>query len=429
MKNVSSRGSNQTWLSESAWLLGSLLARNAAVLLIIVALARFSNQDVVGQYALALAITGPIFVFAQMGLRNVYLSIQLELHWHAYQLLQLAGIIFASALSIAISAVFSPDIMAITALTALLKSVDAFVDLASGPLQRAQKTQQIFWATLTASVISVASAMFSLAAGWGLPLTLGLVSLTSGLISLGLIVFPAQRATRNIKTSVNAQSVPQQIKSLLLAGLPNGFALAVLSFLAYLPQYFVSAIWGSAELARFVAIMYVIVFADLFMSAVAQGWLPGARTRWIETTGADRFFARDTQKTALTWSIVAAPASAVGLGLFWFVLPIVFGADYTFTLGEAIPILVSVMTMPWIYFCTGALLIFNRYRVILFSSMLALALSAAASALFVSTLGIFGALSAVAIGFITRAMTTLFAMHRSAKNAANHSRRASSSGF
>ncbi|WP_035880201.1 hypothetical protein, partial [Cryobacterium sp. MLB-32] len=73
-----------SWAKTTTWLLSATVLRNVGLIVILIMLARLTNSETVGQYAIALAITTPIFVMGQLGLKNVYLTMHRDFRFRSY---------------------------------------------------------------------------------------------------------------------------------------------------------------------------------------------------------------------------------------------------------------------------------------------------------------------------------------------------------
>lgn len=100
--SVTPKTSRKTWARDTGWLLGANVSKTAGLLLFLVVLARLTNTEIVGEYALALAITAPVFVFAQFGLKGIFLTHKVVFPFGTYLWVQLIGATAATLVSVCI---------------------------------------------------------------------------------------------------------------------------------------------------------------------------------------------------------------------------------------------------------------------------------------------------------------------------------------
>ena len=94
------------------------------------ALAKLSSATAVGQFALGLAVTAPIFLFSNLNLRAVLATdTGDEFPFRAYLRLRLLTTTAALGLAIVLAAVYRPETAAFIALVAVAKTVESVSDV------------------------------------------------------------------------------------------------------------------------------------------------------------------------------------------------------------------------------------------------------------------------------------------------------------
>ncbi|WP_295034249.1 hypothetical protein, partial [uncultured Microbacterium sp.] len=162
----------------TGYLLAANVLRYVGPLGMLVLLAQFTTPDTVGAYTLSLAIVTPMFVFAQLSLRTVYLTIRPPVRIAVLLGVQAAALLFAAIVTGIIGGVFQAALLPLLAAAALGKIMDAYVDLLSGPLQAAGRERRIFWASLAVGAGSLAFAAAGLLATGSV--VVSLVALAAG---------------------------------------------------------------------------------------------------------------------------------------------------------------------------------------------------------------------------------------------------------
>lgn len=406
--------SAKSWARDTGWLLGANISKTGGLLAILIVLARFTTPTVVGYYALALAITTPIFVFAQLGLKGIFLTHKVAFSFRTYLQVQFALAALASIVSIGIVAIVNPALIVTVALVCLIKCGDAITDLFAGPLQRFGATANIFWGIAVSSVVSAIAAIVVLVITRDLNLTLLALAAVSTVIVFILMWVPGLRHVRereaNDDASIPRSSIP--IRDLLRAGTPIGAGAALLALVSSLPQYFLSISYGADAVAHFAVLFYTVAVADIFMSTLVQGWIPRAREATIHPELAPHGFYRFLTRTATTWTLLTLPMAAVGITLAWFVIPAVFGPTFVLTFAIAIPIASAIALMPFASFSNIGIIVQNLYLHSITLSVASAVTSLVVCALLIPSFGIAGAFWAIAAASLARTIPSLVLLRR-----------------
>lgn len=399
---MSDSPSTTSWARDASWLLAANVLRNVGLIVILVLLARFTSQEVVGRYAIALAMTTPIFTFAQLGLKGVYLTMRRNHRFDSYLQVQVAMILLAIIVSLVFGLVFTPAAVLTVALVALIKAADAFSDLLAGVFQRYHRSAWIFMAYLGGALLGSAATAFALAITRELNVALGGLAVTSLLTAIVFLGLTARRLVALHEDSSHQELSPaQDRRSILRAGLPTGVAASILALVASMPQFFLAQSHGSAPVGHFAVLLYVVALADIFTGTLTQTWIPTARA----ALAGDRTAAllRTVTRTTGWWTAIFLPVTVTGLVLTWFALPILFGKDYTLDLGQAVPLAVCVLLFPAVHFSGTSIVVHNLYTHNLGLSLIVLAVCFVACLAFIPPASIAGALWATAAAEAGRA--------------------------
>lgn len=386
------------------YLLGAQFLRNLGPLIVLFLLARLTTPDTVGTYSLALAIVTPFFVFAQLGMRTVTLTLRPEGLFRDYALVQTVGVMLALVAATVFGLVGAPALSVVVLLAGLTKIADAFSDFLSGPLQRHGRSLVVFAASLAAAVIvSAGTAIVLFVTRDLVPSLLALAVLS--LASAYLFLFrPASRVSREAEaTRAHVPSTRARLRRIVLAGLPLGIGMSVMSLISTVPQYVVTASFGEAETARLAILLYVYALADIVTGVVSQAWIPHAQAHVGRSTGRNPIL-RVSVRGALVWTLVYVPVTVGGLFLSAWLIPIVFGSAYTLSLSEAIPLGLAVLLLPSAHFLATAVSIRNDYAHALALAVGSTMLSIGASLILIPQLGIAGAFWALLAAVAARAV-------------------------
>lgn len=386
----------------TAHLLGAQIARNLAPILLLFLLARFTDQGVVGQFSLTLAIATPFFVFAQLGLRTVSLTLNPDAGFSEYAKTQLGAVVLALLVVTLVAAIGLPDLLGVMLFVGLLKTADAFSDFLSGSLQRRHRSRTV----LIGSLIYAVAASVAAAAMLGVTRRLEPTILVVAMISLLAMYMCFYRPARSLIASSPIGLVSQRgVPRILAAGVPLGLTTAILSLISTFPQYVITATDGVAETARFAVLLYVYALADLVTGTLAQAWIPTAQRELLNGTGTRTLWL--ALRSALRWTLFYVPLVFIGLLLVGIFFPGVFGPNYTLTIGEAIPLGLAILALPVAHFTVAAVAIENHYMPSLVLAGTSAVVAVVGCLVLIPMIGVTGAFVALFASVVARALTAV----------------------
>lgn len=388
-------------IKKTIWLTMALALRSSGQAALLVIFARIGGPERVGTYSLALAITAPIFVLFEFGLRTVYLTHQGQVRFKYYVQVRITTLFLAILASFGIGSIFLPESLITIFLVSLLRAADSMGELYSGPLQKYEALPPILRAYGINTLLTVVTAIAL--TSWADDLNLVLVALIG--VSSVTTIFLMKRPT-DIKlkaceyTSIVNESARKSRKKVIRAGLPTGISWGLLSLLSSLPQYFLAVYFTEAEVGFFAIVLYVVVVAEIFFNAVSQSWIPKA----ISILQKDKNFLKETLFTGLRWTIALIPVSIGAAALAYFFIPIVFGKTYTLGFDELLPLAIAVAVLPTVFFSSMALNVFNSYTLSLAVSSTSVAIAVAACSVLIPSGQVPGALWVIVVGLGSRGL-------------------------
>ncbi|MCC6417367.1 MAG: lipopolysaccharide biosynthesis protein [Gemmataceae bacterium] len=311
-----------------AWVLGGNVVYAGCQWGALVVLARLGDAAMVGAFALALALTAPVFMFANLNLRGVQVTdARGEYRFADYLGLRLLTTLVALAVivGLALTAGRGGRTAAVIALLGLAKGFEAVSDVFYGLMQRHERMDRLAWSLSARGVLSVVAlsagvwltgellwGAAALAAGWGLVLV--------GYDMRG--GFAVRGALEQLWPSWEWG----QLGRLARQALPLGVVMFLISLNTNLPRYFVERDLGLTELGIFSALWYLTVAGTTIELAIGHAAYP--RLAALFAAGDRRGFAwlvlRMMGLTALLG--VAGVVGAVVLGRL--VLGICYGPEY-----------------------------------------------------------------------------------------------------
>lgn len=406
-----------SWFKMTSWLLVANLFRNLGLIAILVLLARFTDSESVGHYSLALAINTPVFVFAEFGMRTVYLTLHREYRFSSYLLVRVTMIAGAFCVGTLIALFFPPEIALTIILVAAVKFMDSLSDLYSAPLQKYNAAARITRGYLVGAVLGSAAVFVALWQTRSLNVALAALLVVSTIVAFALMRPPAHRLTTIAERDLAALPRKQERAAIVRAGLPTGVSWAMLSLVSTVPQYFLASTHGPTEVGRFAIILYVLAAVELFLNALSQSWIPTAREHWANGEGVGHF-ARAVSMVSVRWTAFFIPLSILGVAAMWFLLPLVFGPVYAMTWAELVPLTLCVLSTPSVFFGAIGLTVRNLYAEGIVLSTAAAVASIVVCALVIPGFGVAGALWATFGAYVMRALSAFAILYVSKRRPA-----------
>jgi O-antigen/teichoic acid export membrane protein len=246
----------------------------------LVVLAKLGTPEIVGRFALGLAITAPVVLFTGLQLRNIqatdaqrkflfreYFGLRLVMCLLA--LLVIAGIVATSG--------FQPELSLIVLIIGLDKVADAVSDVIYGLLQQHEQMDRIAISNILKAVLSL------VLLAMGEYFTHRLVWATLGwcLGSIVVMLFYDLRNGRVVLKSLSStrdNMIPRfEARTLArLAGLalPLGITTLLISLNANIPRYFIEHSSGERALGIFAALAFLATAGTNVSSALGQSAVP-----------------------------------------------------------------------------------------------------------------------------------------------------------
>jgi O-antigen/teichoic acid export membrane protein len=241
-------------------------------------LARLGSPEVVGQYALGVAVCTPVLMLAQLNLRTVLATdVASEHHFLDYRDVRVISLILA-LLAVAGIGMFehsAQDRVAVV-LVALAQAVDWVADIYIGLFQRQEKMQRIAIALSLHGLLSVAA--LAVVVSWTGKLAAGLAAVLLVRL-LALFLYDATIGTRDCIEPRNSTAGKLNHRSLrqwriVRTALPLGVVLMISSFASNVPRYFIANLLGHHALGIFAGLASLTTAANLLVNALGQAATP-----------------------------------------------------------------------------------------------------------------------------------------------------------
>lgn len=279
----------------------------------LVALSKLGSAEMVGQFALALAVTAPIFMFANMNLRTVQATdARGEYLYNDYLSLRILTMLIAIAISAGI-AVLS-DYRAATAWAIIVmgvaKGFDGLGDVTYGLFQQRERMDRIAKSLILKGPLSlVALAVGVLVTDSVIGGVLGMTAVWAVI----LVIYDLRNAAVILHSSQEDAGAPPDAQGVLprwslstslkltWLALPLGFTAMLVSLYVNIPRYFLENEYGEASLGIFAAIAYLMVAGNVVVLALGQATSPRLA----------QYFSNDQRR-----AFVKLLAKLLGIGLF-----------------------------------------------------------------------------------------------------------------
>jgi O-antigen/teichoic acid export membrane protein len=272
-REASSLGGNFTWtLVGNAVYSGGQWAT-------LVLLAKLTRPELVGEYALGLAVVLPVLMFTSLQLRSVVTTdVREQVHFGEYLGFRLLstglalGIIFA----IALTSAYRWQLRAVILMVGLAQAIEVISDIYYARLQLKDRLDRVSKSMITRTGLSALG--LTVGVYFGHSLLWGIV----GIMLARLIVFSGYDI-RGRTHDLDEQSVGfsrddllkprwdlRVQRELLWLGLPLGIIAVLVSLISSIPRYFIEHALGERALGIFSAIAFMFAAGSMAMVSLGQ---------------------------------------------------------------------------------------------------------------------------------------------------------------
>jgi O-antigen/teichoic acid export membrane protein len=233
--------------------------------------AKLGGPEMLGQYALVLALTTPVMMLAHLNLRAVLATDVARRHsFGDYLAVRLA----ASAVGIlavgwqAVASGRSRGLAAMILLTGLGQTSEAISDIFYGAMQRRGEMPLIGRSMIARGLLSVAA--FGLTLYWLRDLTLALGAMAAARFAvLAAYDWPRGSSGESLRRSGGRAG-----KTIFRAALPLGLVLLLISLNTNLPRYVIERQLGLRELGAYAAVAAFVTVGSTVVNALGQSATP-----------------------------------------------------------------------------------------------------------------------------------------------------------
>jgi O-antigen/teichoic acid export membrane protein len=274
--------------------------------------AKLGGSQMLGQYALAVALTTPLVMLAHLNLRAVLATdVDGRRPFGDYLAVRL-GVSGLSLVGIAILALLSGhsgSLAAVILMTGLAQSSETVSDIYYGAMQRREEMDLIARSMIARGLVSVCA--FGLTLYVLRDLVWALAAMAAGRVAL-LLLYDRPRGAAG---EILARSGMGAEVAILRTAMPLGVILLLVSLNTNLPRYAIESYLGVGQLGAFAAVVSFVTVGSTAVNALGQAATPRLA----------RHFSRRESRHFLTLTFQLA-ASVCALGVAGVAVSAAFGA-------------------------------------------------------------------------------------------------------
>lgn len=384
-------------LKKAKWLVGGNFVFAFSQWVILIFFARMTNQENLGQYALALAIVTPIFAVGNLQLRPLYIldvnSEQKYTYTHFYYLRLICSFI-ALACCLVLGLFFNVSILVLL-LVGLLKFFESYSDIIYAYYNAHDQTQLIskslfLKGTLSVLVVAVGLYLFDFYTALILFLIVYLV------VWLFIDNLYIQKTQKIKKMSLDL--------GMMKSAIPMGISLGIVTLQSNIPRLFLDQYASIEAVGIFTVLSYFIIVGSIFINSICQYLSPRLTHAWNH----NRAYFKKLLSMAL---FVAGGLGLIAIFLSYFmgefVLNLVYGAEYVAYTDAFVLTMVAgfILYLATVLGYTLTAIGFIKQQVYLFS--IVLIFSVLVSYLCIPEYGIIGGIYTLMVSYLVQCVLSL----------------------
>jgi O-antigen/teichoic acid export membrane protein len=370
---------------------------------VLIAIARLGNPEMVGQFALALAITAPVIMLTNLQLRAVQAT-DARRQYEFGEYLGLRLIMTALALvliaAIGLLAGYSRGVFLIIMLVALAKAFEAISDVVHGLLQQRERMDRIGKSQILKGMMSLLVAALILYLTGSLIFAIGAYAF----VWLALLIgYDLRSAAMINELTYSNHIVPlrptynrARISHLVMLVAPLGLSAMLISLNTNIPRYFLEHQVGTFELGIFAAMAYLPVAGRVVVNSVGQAVSPRLSQHFANAER--RQFVVLLLKMLGSATFIGVTALAIAITAGRTVLEFIYGPEYAAYHRTFVLVMVGGLSLYIASVLNYALISTRAFRIHLPIVASVSATVLVASALLITGYGIDGAAMAIIAG-------------------------------
>ena len=269
------------------WMIGGNGVYAACQWGMLIVLSKLGSPEVVGQFALGLAIVSPVVMITNIQLCGVQVTdTKRQYFFSDYVSVRLMSVIVALVIVFAIIYFgrFEHAVFWATAMLVLAKSIESLSDVFYGFFQQNEKMGYIAKSRIIKGIFSVA--VLGVVFYFYSSLTLALAALSCAWLFV-FVVYDwniGKKMVATVEGTARVSIVRTSIESfhrrreslwrIVVLAFPLGIVMGIISLNANIPRYAIEKYLGTKELGFFAALAYTTVAINMFIQALGQAITP-----------------------------------------------------------------------------------------------------------------------------------------------------------
>lgn len=390
--------------TNAGWSLAGTVVSASCSWGVLIVLAKLGQAEMLGQYALGLAIATPVILLANLSLRTVQATdARNQYVFGDYLALRLITVVIAMLVIVGITALgpFDWTEGIVLLIVGAGRALDAVADVFHGLFQRRERMVFIARSMMLNGTLSLVGCAAVLQITQSIILAVSMMTLASACVLVGYTIPSGYRLGDNDHGTGKPSTVLRPARSrstlsdLARITLPMGIAAMLASLYVSVPRYFLDYELGTYELGVFAAISNLTMVGTLVIGAIAQAALPRLSTYY--EAGQRHLFLKLTCTLALLGLLVAMLGVAMAAAIGSDVLAIVYTDEYARYERVLVWLAVGTGISYLAWFSDYAISAMRRFRLQLVLNCITFVVVAIACYVLVPTHGIKGAAWAVAV--------------------------------
>jgi O-antigen/teichoic acid export membrane protein len=257
------------------WVLSGNVIYAACQWATLAVLAKLAQPEVVGEYALGVAVTAPILMFANLQLRAlVSADVEDTYSFGQYLGFRLAtlGASLVAVASIVAFAGYSLELSGAVILIGISQGLEFVSETYYGLLQKHDRMDRVSRALIVKGPLALT------ALGFGMYFTNNLPLAVVAQMTVRVMVLLGYETRLNLRGARGSAKSPSNrpewrltfMRQLLRKSLPLGIIATLITLNLNIPRYFLEGSWGKRELGIFSAIASLVGAGNLIMAALGQ---------------------------------------------------------------------------------------------------------------------------------------------------------------
>jgi O-antigen/teichoic acid export membrane protein len=295
----------------------------------LIVIAKFGTLEMVGQFALGLAITAPIIIGANLALRAIQATdAKSEYEFSEYLGLRLMTTTMAFMCIAALSVMFRLETSMIVLSIALAKGIEAISEIYYALLQKHERMHLIATSMIIKGVLSLAALTAALYLTGNLLWGITALAVVWALVLFGYDIPNGARILERFGRAATARPCWRfaRLRRLAWLAFPLGLTMLLLTLNANIPRYFVERYLGERELGLFATMAYFMVVGGAFVNAVGQSVSPRLAKYWADNS--DQAFHALLLKLVVLVAVIGVASVGIALLAGSELLTLLYGPEY-----------------------------------------------------------------------------------------------------